>query len=420
MRVLFTTTGHSGHLLPLVPLARACERAGHVVAFATRASHVEAAQRLGLSTHGFEEAPKEAWAPLMDRLATLCQPDADAFIIREGFARIGAGAALPGVLRLLARWRPDVVVHESYEFAGPLAARHLGIPTARVALGLASTEEWVARLAAPAVADLRREHGLDGASEAGHVAGRSAARSEARRRRPAPDAGSHSGDLLFSAVPPALDDGPAVRFPAAAPRVAPPLPAWWEDVRDPLVYLTFGSVSGSLPLFPALYRSALDALASLPARVLVTVGRDAELAALGPLPANVHAEPWVDQDEILPHAAAVVGHGGYGTTLGALSHGVPLVMLPLFAGDQWRTARRVAQVGAGVMVEDGERRVMDPPGPRLMAFLPHAVQRLLRDARYRRTAQRIGRGMAALPPVEAAVAALEAAVGMPADRAAAH
>jgi UDP:flavonoid glycosyltransferase YjiC (YdhE family) len=31
MRLLFTTTGQAGHVLPLVPLARACLRAGHEV-----------------------------------------------------------------------------------------------------------------------------------------------------------------------------------------------------------------------------------------------------------------------------------------------------------------------------------------------------------------------------------------------------
>jgi UDP:flavonoid glycosyltransferase YjiC (YdhE family) len=85
---------------------------------------------------------------------------------------------------------------------------------------------------------------------------------------------------------------------------------------------------------------------------------------------------------------------------------VPLVMLPLFAGDQWRTARRVEQVGAGVVLQDGERRVFDPPSDDVIAMLPEAVQRALRDRGLRRTAQRLGREMAALPSADAAAAAL--------------
>ena len=141
---------------------------------------------------------------------------------------------------------------------------------------------------------------------------------------------------------------------------------------------------------------------------LVVVGVALGLTGLGPLPANAHAEPWVAQHDVLPHAAAVVSHGGYGTTLGALAHGVPLVVLPLFAGDQWRTARRVAEVGAGLVLEDGERRVFEPPGPALMAALPGAVQEVLADPRFRHTVQGIGKEMAALPPASAAVSALQA------------
>ena len=43
-------------------------------------------------------------------------------------------------------------------------------------------------------------------------------------------------------------------------------------------------------------------------------------------------------------------HGGSGTTLGALAAGLPLVIVPLFA-DQPANAKRVAEVGAGLVVE---------------------------------------------------------------------
>jgi hypothetical protein len=381
VRVLFTTTGHSGHLLPLVPLARACERAGHDVLIATHAPHAENVQRLGLPVRPIEVAPDEAWAPLMSRVPGLPQSDGDAQIIAEGFARIGAGGALPGVVAVVERWRPGLLVHECYEFAGPIAAERHGVRTARVALGLASTEDWVTELATPAVADLRREAGL--ASEAEGSAAR------------------------LSIVPPGLDDGPAERFRDAAPPAPQPLAAWWEDADTPLVYVTFGSVAGSLPAFyPGLYRRVLDALAPLAARVLLTIGRDADLAALGPLPANAHAEAWLSQHDVLPHAAAVVSHAGYGTTLGALEHGVGHVLLPLFAGDQWRTASRVAQIGAGIRLEDGERRVFEPPQDAVIAALPEAVGRLLDEARFAEVARGLGDEMAGLPPADAAAAAL--------------
>jgi len=377
VRVLFSTTGHSGHLLPLVPLARACAGAGHDVVVVTHAPRAANVERLGLPVHAVAVAPDDAWAPLMAQVPRLGQSEGDALIISEGFARIGAGGALPGVLAAVDALRPDVVVHEGYEFAAPIAAERHGRPLARMALGLASTEAWVAGLAAPAVADLRRDAGL------------------------APDAPAAP---LLSLLSPSFDDGPAAqRFRPAAP-ATDPAPA---DSGPPLVYVTLGSVTGSLPFYPDLYRRLLDALAGLPVRVLLTIGRDADLGLLGPAPANARVEPWVDQDEVLSRAAVVVSHGGHGTTLGALAHGVPQALLPLFAGDQWRTAARVAALGAGIVLEDGERYVFEAPGAAVLAALPAAVMRLIEEPAFAAAAGALRADHAALPGPDDAVAMLE-------------
>jgi UDP:flavonoid glycosyltransferase YjiC (YdhE family) len=389
MRVLFTTTGHSGHLLPLVPFAHALERAGHEVVVATQASREGGAERRGLTAMTFAKPSEEAWAPIMGRLPALLRPDADVVVIRDGFTRLGAGTALPDLLAIVESWQPDLVVRESYELAGAIAAELYRIPHALVALGLASTEDWVRGLAAGPVAELRRELGLpaDGAGD---------------RLRRAP---------TLSFMPAAFDDGPAHRFRDAEPLAPAPLPDWWANADDPLVYLTLGSVAGSLRLFPDLYRAVIDALSPLAVRVLLTLGTDADPDQLGPLPANVHAEPWLPQEAILPHAAAVVCHGGFGTTLGALTYGVPVVAMPLFAGDQWRNARRLAQVGAGIALADGPRRVFDLPGPQLIAALPDAVSRVLDEPGYGAAALRVADAIAELDPVHAAVDLLAGATG---------
>ncbi len=67
-----------------------------------------------------------------------------------------------------------------------------------------------------------------------------------------------------------------------------------------------------------------------------------------------------------PHVAAMVGHGGFGTTTTALAAGVPQVVIPLFAADQWLNARRVQDLGAGLMVE---------ASPELGETLPEALAR---------------------------------------------
>jgi MGT family glycosyltransferase len=174
----------------------------------------------------------------------------------------------------------------------------------------------------------------------------------------------------------------------------------------PLVYVTFGSVAPSMEFFPGLYRDAIGALGSLPLRLLVTVGRDRDPAALGPLPPNVRVERWVAQADLMPHVAAMVCHGGSGTVTMGLAGGVPMAVLPLFADQPWN-AERVDALGAGIDLGGG------PAG---IAGLREAVVRLTGDPSYRSSAQRIAAEMRALPPVDAAVGVLR---GLLAERLAA-
>ena len=203
-----------------------------------------------------------------------------------------------------------------------------------------------------------------------------------------------------SLTPPGLDDGPAVhRFRDGLPQV---------EAREPLVYVTFGSVAAGMPLFPRLYTAALEALADLPARVLVTIGEHGDPAELGTLPANVQVERWVPQAEVLSRASAIVCHGGYGTTVGALVHGVPLVVVPVFA-DQGRNARRVAEIGAGIALPQARSILAAADeASEALAGLGDVVREVLEGPAYSRAARGVAAAVRALPPVTAAPAVLEA------------
>ncbi|MEO8571916.1 MAG: nucleotide disphospho-sugar-binding domain-containing protein, partial [Chloroflexota bacterium] len=157
---------------------------------------------------------------------------------------------------------------------------------------------------------------------------------------------------------------------------------------------------------PVVYRAVLDALADLPIRVLMTVGEAVDPVALGPLPANASVERWVPQAEILPRVAVVVGHGGYGTVLGALAAARPMVILPLFA-DQPVNAARVAALGAGLALPGG---AVPDPGQAIASvhLLPEAVTRVLSDPTFTQAAGRVAAEIGELPPVDAAVGMLAA------------
>jgi UDP:flavonoid glycosyltransferase YjiC (YdhE family) len=375
MRVLLTTRRGAGHFGPLVPFAQAFRRAGDEVLVAAPHAARPMVVGAGLPFWGFDDPPPQREA-IYSSLDGLTDDQKNAMVLGEVFTRLDARTALPGVLDACAEWWPHVVLRETCEFAGYLAAERRGIPHARVGIGLGSSEDFISEAVTDVLADLRAGIGLhpDPAGE---------------RLRRAP---------FFTLTPRGMEDpaapGPpdARRFRELNPGVSGGLPGWWPADERPLVYLTFGSVAPTMDLFPDLYRSAIAALADLPARVLVTVGRDRDPADLGPLPGNVRAEQWVPQRQVMPHAAAMVCHGGFGTVRMALASGVPMVVLPLFA-DQPNNARRVADLGAGVALERG------PAG---IAELAEAVAVVLDDSSYRGAAARVASEVRTLPPVDAA------------------
>jgi MGT family glycosyltransferase len=145
------------------------------------------------------------------------------------------------------------------------------------------------------------------------------------------------------------------------------------------------------------FREALDALADLEARVLMTVGRSIDPRSLGPLPANARVEQWVPQQAVLAEASAMLGHGGFGTTMGALAAGVPQVVAPLFAFDQVVNGDHVAAVGAGLTTS------AEPGGPARAAA---AIPRLLEEPSYAESARRVAAAMREMPHPDEAVPVL--------------
>lgn len=387
-----TTTGYGGHFLPLVPFAHACARAGHEVRVAAPRSRRPTIARAGLDLQACADPSEDELGRLVASLAKLSRPDGHARMMSVGFATIATRAVLHDMLEIVDGWHPHVVVRESQEYAGALAAERAGIPHVRVALGLAAQEDDTLSLAAGAVDEVRGALGLP-------------ADPDARALRESP---------YLTFVPPPLEQPGAPEPPAMHrfrdDRNGAQAPRWIEG-DGPVVYVTFGSVAGLLGLYPRLYRATLEQLADLPARILVTIGDDADPGDLGPLPTNVQVERWIAQDAVLPHADAVVCHGGYGSVLGALAHGVPVVALPMFADDQWRNARRLHDLGAGIAL-DGirapERRMLDGPDPHAFRALPAAIDAVLRDAGYRRAARGLARAIDALAPVDAAAELLVA------------
>jgi UDP:flavonoid glycosyltransferase YjiC (YdhE family) len=383
VRLLFASTSGHGHLRPLLTLWRAAEDLGHETLVVAPRGLETTLESLGASYRlGPEPAPDEA-RRLWSAFAELGRTEASRLVEREWFAGLCARAMLAEMRAACEQWRPHVVVRESCEYSSAVTADEHGIALAQVAISTSRAEASVlTRLVAP---DLDRfATGL--------------------------------AERVFAT--PYITRFPASMDPSAFPSTwryrggggaAAPLPRWWANDDDPLVYLTFGTVAGGESGRAPLLRDALDEISPLGVRVLVTTGPGTDPSDLGRVPANVRVRGWVDQARVLAEASVVVCHGGSGTTFGALEAGVPLVLLPLFA-DQPTNAALVVAAGAGVTLHEGARSananaasLQSRPGR-----LRDAVREVLGQPRFAEAARRIGEEMAAASSPEEIIAQLAA------------
>jgi UDP-N-acetylglucosamine:LPS N-acetylglucosamine transferase len=362
-------------------VARAIEGLGHDAVVLVPPSLVKEIEREGLPYEVGGEPPRAVIEATWERVRAGPAQAAAGLIDRELFADHGTRAMLPAAREVCDRWRPDRVVRESCEYASAIVAATAGIAQAQVGISQAGIEWGVLEMVSPTI----ERFGAGVASAIAHAP-------------------------YLSAFPASLDPSPwpdSRRYRQPTPTNRGALTDWWPGDDRPLVYVTFGSVIGHLAEAAGVLRSALDAVAQLPARVLLTVGRATDAACLGEIPANTHVEPWIPQHDVLDHAAVVACHGGSGTVFGALAAGVPVVICPLFA-DQSANGRviqsaHVGRVVAGRVLAPGGLRGM---GPDDVVPLREAIERVLNDPSYRQAAHRIAAELASIPTLDDVVQSL--------------
>jgi UDP:flavonoid glycosyltransferase YjiC (YdhE family) len=381
-RILFTCRPLSGHFDPLLPLAAAARASGHTVAFASGHPVVGRARDEGFTAFeaGKPEAFRAQWAPRFPNFTTLVGDAQRKFFFTEIFANLELAPRVVDLEPIMAAWQPDLVVHEVAEFAAPLVSTALGIPYVDVGYG-----SLVPRALLEAA----------GAAAAPHW--------RARGLEPHPLAGLFRY-LYVDPCPPALQN-PEIADVAAVQPMRPAggevqvteRPAWFDDLpQRPTVYATLGTIwNTDLDVFRLVIEALHDHV-----NLIVTVGQQNDPAALGPQPRDVIIRKYIPQHEVLPWCDAVVAHGGSGTVLGALAHGVPLLVVPQGA-DQWSNAERIVAAGAGQRLLREE----------LSAVAVHdRVMALLSEPSYRQAASTIKQEISAMPSATDAIAALEALV----------
>lgn len=375
MRILAACSlGGAGHLNPLLPFLDAAQQRGDQIMVLGPPAIGEMVARAGYAFRPGGEPSESEVSAIREQLPVL--PAAEASILgnRELFGRLATRAMLPETNRMFGTWKPDLVLRDPTEYASAVLACRMRTPSAQVAISLADGEVASISAAAPALEEHQR--GLVDALFAMPYL---------TRFPRSLDPSSFSGTIRYRE--------------SAATDSTEPLPDWWGQRKDPLIYMSFGTVLGHMSEAADFYRLALKAIEGVPARVLLTVGLKLDMESLGYIPDNVHVETWIDQTRLLDDAALVVCHGGSGTALGALAAGVPVVVVPLFA-DQFENGRRIAAAGAGRIAWDDRRDKTSWVVSDDAARIADAVNTVLTDDAYRGQARIIAKEMAAAPSAD--------------------
>ncbi|WP_174244103.1 nucleotide disphospho-sugar-binding domain-containing protein [Streptomyces sp. TM32] len=379
MRLLFTTWAWPSHLYALVTQAWACRAAGHEVLVASQPALAAEIGRCGLPA---AVVGQDVDAVAMVRRYVIGAPRRDAGGgggPRAAEMFLAHAESMTGSLVELADgFRPDVVVYEPTALAGPLAAAVQGVPAVRHLYGtdlLARAAHVLPGMLAP----LAERYGLDAVDP--------------------------FGALTLDPTPPSLR--PAAAPPAVPVRYVPynggGRPVTLPKPAGPRVCVTWGHTMAKLSARRFLLPDVVRALHPLGVELVAAVSA-AQAPLLGRLPEGVRVVVDAPLHGLLDACDLVVAHGGAGTVLTALHHGVPLLLVPQLP-DHAGHAGAVAGVGAGRLL---------PAADATPERLREECRRLLADGAVRACARRLKEEMHRQPPPSARVDDLLSAAHRPA------
>jgi UDP:flavonoid glycosyltransferase YjiC (YdhE family) len=383
MRILFTTLPASGHFHPLVPVAQALQQAGHEVAFASAEPLQKQVESKGFRFFRAGGEFPQGGPDMAKRAESIMRmpPEARREHMANMFVGHFARAMAPDVVALASGWRPDLLVRDSMDFGGAIAAERLGIPHASIQVGAALPQDYAHPLMVARLDEVRATVGLP----------------------PDPEQRALYPYLHLCFVPSHYLGG---AMPATAHFFQPAifdqsgderLPAWASQLGQngrPVVYVTLGTVFNKAV---GVLRTLVEGVREEPVDLVMTVGRDMDPAVLGPQPAHVHVERYIPQSLLFPQVDLAILHGGYNSTTAALDFGLPLVLVPI-AADQPMNAARCKELGVA--------RVVEP-----LSMTPESIREAVRDVlktpSYRENARRFQREARTLPGMSRAVELLE-------------
>lgn len=399
MNFLFATADLGGNISPVMPIVRQLRERGHLVRVMSEGSVRAEAEAAGARFVGWSRAPNKATRAREAELPDWDKPVEEGLRMVAQFLGETALAYAEDTIEELRREPADLVVCFDMLLGPMLGCDALGqnlallgtmisffplpgMPPLGSAMPPARTDD---ERALEARRRLEFEAIFDSALPALNAA-------RETLRLPAL---SHLADQQAAAAVHWLGTARAFDFAEAElrpnMRYAGPLvgdPSWVEpwsspwpqDDDRPLLLVGF---STSFQNHAGVLQRVVDAAASLPVRVLLTLGGSIRRDEVTPA-ANTVIMRSAPHMQVLPEAALVVTHGGHGTVMAALMHRLPMLLIP-HGRDQGDNPMRVTARGAGLSL----------PASASAEDIRTALSRLLGDPAFRAAAHRLGDAIAA-------------------------
>lgn len=398
MRYLFTALTSYGSIGPAIAIAHELRARGHEVAFATGQGMTPLLEKVGMRR--IPRGPK----------------DGPSFVVEFSANPLDQARQVKHIEYALEVFSPDVLVGQAMAFGAVLAGARHSLPTAVIGLAasILPTDAALAQLP-PAFRDYRVER-LAGELPYGEfLVDRYERLMESYNicrdmflmpQVKVPFSQTPLlGDLHLLQSVPELE-GPVDVLPEQTHLVGgcqwdftepdPELARWLDEARaagEPVLYAQPGRIFNS----PGFWEQLREALAGRPVRVVTSIGRLDR--AVGHVPDNFYVRPHVAQALVLPHARGVISSSTTTAVLGALSHGLPLLLIPGSGGGE-QSDLTLRCVAAGVALHLR-------PDSATPARLGEKVEELLSSAALQAQARRLQEAFARAPGSAGAAALLE-------------
>ncbi|MBW9173072.1 macrolide family glycosyltransferase [Clostridium estertheticum] len=147
-----------------------------------------------------------------------------------------------------------------------------------------------------------------------------------------------------------------------------------------VIYIALGTIFNNSIEF---YESCFKAFGDMNVEIIMSVGKNIDVNTFKSIPSNFVVKNYVSQLEILKQADVFITHGGMNSTNEGLYYDVPLILIPQFA-DQPFVAKRVAELGAGIIIEKDKVTT---------EILKQSVVKIFLDNNFRRNSEKIGKSL---------------------------